>query len=264
MAFVPKTNNSDTPPDTALETGIVNSLIANAVADEATGETNLDPDANRELLLSSCDEDKLSVKAKVPIEKNAKAQNLCTNGAPYAVNNKAYSFNQNNYCILKEAVKGVINSDTTACAIMPSSCHARNQASNKGLEKITTSSEIAKPQGEVSNVLSSETAGHTPTPCDPQRELPPRETDTLTLHNDTVRLVSDGEHDGHKIVSSLETTIPYDPTPISLCFGLQELHSPLSNSSEGLADCAAAGMREGIGTPLSPIEEDGLVFNEMH
>ena len=84
MAFVPKKNNSDTPHDTALETGIVNSLIANAIPDEAIGETNLDPDANRELLLSSCDEDKLSMKAKVPIEKNVKAQNLCTNGAPYS------------------------------------------------------------------------------------------------------------------------------------------------------------------------------------
>ena len=190
----------------------------------------------------------------------------------------AYSFNQNNFPILKEVIEGAINSDTAATA---SSCHTGNLASNKGLEDITTSSEIAISQGEVSNVLCSETAsdgGHTTTPTDPhlaQREPPPRETNTLTLdisstdnvpdmstaHDDTVSLVSDGEH-GHRILCSLGTTIHYDPAPISLGGELQELHS----SSEDLTDCtcAAAGMREGISTPLSSIEEDGLVFNEMH
>ena len=186
IAFVPKTNNSDTPHDTTLETGIINSLIA----PEAKAETNLDPDANRELLLPSCDAYNLSMRAN--------------------------SFSLKNYPILKEAVEGAINSDTTA--ITPS---------------------IFLPHRKSSlNVLCSETASHTPTPSDPQRELPPRETNTLTLHDDTVSLVSDGEHDGHKIMCSLETTIPYDPTPISLCCELQELYSPLSNSSEGLTDCA--------------------------
>ena len=110
-----------------------------------------------------------------------------------------------------------------------------------------------------------------------QRELPPLEADLLTLssiddvsdlysetsltttYDDTASLVtvkSDGEH-GRKILRPAEGTTMYDPDPISL-------YSTCSDLSEGFHLGQTDTETEDISTPLTSIEEDGLIFNEMH
>ena len=64
-----------------------------------------------------------------------------------------------------------------------------------------------------------------------------------TTQNNPVTDNSDGEH-GQTTLRPLKATTMYDPAPISLG---SELHSPLSDSSEGMLDT-----------------DDRLVFNEMH
>ena len=123
--------------------------------------------------------------------------------------------------------------------------------------------------------------GQIPTPSDrphqAQRELPPLEANNLTLsfiddahvpnsnseaslttiNDDTASVTtvqSDGEH-SHNISHLLEAATVYDPAPISL----EELNSAFSDLS-GVFDFGQTG----TGMPLTSMEEERLIFNEMH
>ena len=86
-------------------------------------------------------------------------------------------------------------------------------------------------------------------------------SDNTALYHDTTSFKSDGEH-GRKTLQLHGATTMYDPAPISLC---SDLHSPLGDSSDRVSLLSdTARTREDISTPLSSIEEDGLMFNQMH
>ena len=268
---------------------------------EPSRETSTELEANRETNVSCSEElpqasnketnvpPGKNIKANVPMEENTAAkvsQNLYPDNADkysYVVKNMAYSLNQNSYPNLK----GATNFGTTE---RESSCHSRNLALNKGLASNTSfdttlaENLIATPRGEVSLACSDhETAtdgGLIPTPSDrphlAERELVPLEANNCnltlssidmpnsnskasltTINDDTTSVTSvqsDGEH-SHNISHLLEAATMYDPAPISL----QEFNSPFSDLL-GVFDFGQAG----TGMPLTSMEEERLIFNEMH
>ena len=214
-------------------------------------EASVNPEENRELLEASKETNVppgANIEACVTMEENIQAkisQNLCLTGtdkSPSAVKKTSYSFNQNNYSSLKEAMKGA----------EIASRHTKNLSSSENLAKNsrTDTEELSNNRlsedGARDHMSWSSNTAYLHLPLHQAStlsadDLQGMHSETLlpATYDDAASLVSDGEH-GRKILHPLEAVTMYDPAPISLGSELQDLHSPLCNSSEGLfLDCAA-------------------------